>query len=145
MLKSFMLTFLLIPLLGIGQPLVFEYDSAGNQVKRELSFGSGRPSNIQDTATETTVALKKFFPEDEISYYPNPVDQELFLSWENHENTYVSDISIFNMSGQLLTSYKMDGQSNESKLTFQKYAQGIYNVILSYSDGKIKAIKIVKE
>ena len=89
--------------------------------------------------------LLKFSPEDVISYYPNPVREELFLQWELTDNRYVSSIHIYTITGQLLRSFQLTQSTNNLNIAFQNYAVGMYLVMLSYNDGGEKSIKIIKQ
>jgi antitoxin component YwqK of YwqJK toxin-antitoxin module len=131
--------------------VVFEYDTAGNQIKRMLcincatNVGRNSADAIKDITKLTEDDMQKSFPEDVISYYPNPVKEELFLKWELIDNNKVVEIQIYNLSGQLLRSYnKLDSQNNQN-IIFQEYPQGIYTLILLYSNATQKSLKIVKQ
>lgn len=89
--------FLLFGLLCIqqifSQKIRFEYDDAGNQIQRRVCLDC-LAKNAQGVYKETSQLedsdLQKFFPEDVISYYPNPVKEELFLKWELVNSNTVS-------------------------------------------------------
>ena len=44
--------------------------------------------------------LLKFSPEDVISYYPNPVREELYLKWELVNENKVSSIEVFSINSK---------------------------------------------
>ncbi len=62
--------------------ITFSYDTAGNQTSRTLCLkcvsknGNETPKEVVALQEED---LQKFFPEDVISYYPNPVKEQLYL------------------------------------------------------------------
>lgn len=125
----------------------FEYDSAGNQIVRELCpFCSARtsqpPKEIAELKKED---YEKFFPEDVISYYPNPVREELYLRWELINNVKVSTIEVYSLSGQLIKTYKNLENEQTKALSFQDYAIGVYSVNLFYNNGDRKSITIIKK
>ncbi|WP_165395999.1 T9SS type A sorting domain-containing protein, partial [Flavobacterium sp. J27] len=102
---------LFISYLGFSQTyenrISFSYDNAGNQVRRELSFFIPRPIGEEEPSSKNSSEIKedellKFFPEDIISYYPNPVEEELFLKWELIDNNQVKKIEVYSFSGQLM-------------------------------------------
>lgn len=146
-----------IILLSVGlfsnaqQKLNFNYDSAGNQILRELCLSgcsqSAKPSKEEVKEIEALVEddLLKFSPEDVISYYPNPVKEELYIKWELKDDNYVNSIQIFSITGQLLRSYHPTVHNDSQNIPFQDYATGVYAVMLSYSDGDQKSIKIIKQ
>ncbi|WP_309609119.1 T9SS type A sorting domain-containing protein [Flavobacterium sp.] len=129
--------------------ILFEYDTAGNQVKRSLCINcieydeNGNPTS-KEIAKIKDENLIKAFPEDAISYYPNPVKEELYLKWELVDNNKVSLIQIYSLTGQLVGSYNKLENTNEKILYFQKYPQGVYDLLILYTNGEQKSIKIIK-
>ncbi len=127
--------------------VLFEYDNAGNQIKRTLCLNCdpalGKTSKeIADLQKED---LKQFFSSDVISYYPNPVKQELYLSWDLVSQSQVSAIQIYASSGRLIKNIPKTAQKNNQVLYFQDYPSDIYSVLLLYTNGDQKAIKIIKQ
>ena len=86
----------------------------------------------------------KFFPEDVISYYPNPVKEELFIKWELINDNKVSSIDVFNLNGQVLKTIQGNLSQNSLVISFQEYPIGVYFLGLNYTNGDQKSIKIVK-
>ncbi|ESU27088.1 hypothetical protein FLJC2902T_22660 [Flavobacterium limnosediminis JC2902] len=134
--------------LGNAQKISFDYDIAGNQVKRELC--SSCPSkngdeNIIAIENLTEQDLLKFFPEDVISYYPNPVKEELFLKWNLIDGKNVNSIEIYSLNGQLVKKYTNLDVSNKLNIPFGNYREGVYMILLQYSNGEQKDIKIIKK
>ncbi|WP_413998086.1 T9SS type A sorting domain-containing protein [Flavobacterium sp. W1B] len=128
--------------------IIFNYDIAGNQVKRELVCISCRTSEgqvVKDAKTLIKEDLIKSEVSDQISYYPNPVKQELYLSWELVNNTAVSSIQLYSVSGQLLQSFTKTNKINVQTIPFVTYPRGVYMVVLFYSNGEQKSIKIIKQ
>ena len=60
--------------------------------------------------------LLKFSPEDVISYYPNPVREELYLKWELTKENKVSSIEVFSINGQRVNVYSNLEKENTKKL-----------------------------
>lgn len=144
-----LLSMLFVSLISHAQQekIKFTYDAAGNQTKRAycINCTSKNGNTIKDFSEIKDKELLKFFPNDVISYYPNPVKEELFLKWELTENKKVASIAIFSMSGTLVLSYENLTNTNTQTIPFYNVPEGIYTVILSYSDGDQKTIKIVKK
>ena len=106
-----------------AQKINFTYDDAGNQVSRVLSLETGKKT---DAPSKEIIAVKeeelqKFFPEDVISYYPNPVREELYLKWELADDNYVKALHVYNFTGQVLKSYSHSGNDNSQTIPFQSY------------------------
>lgn len=128
--------------------ITFDYDDAGNQIKRELCLSCNK-ANYKTKVPKEIVALKeedlqKFFPEDVISYYPNPVKEELYLKWELVGDKSVTTIYLYDFNGRVLQNYGNLEKSNTLNIPFFNYPVGTYLVILVYNNGKQKTIKIVK-
>ena len=129
--------------------ITFSYDEAGNQIKRELCLRCSTGKSVV-TPPKEIVALKeddlqKFFPEDVISYYPNPVKEELFLKWELTNENQVFSIQVFLLGGQLLQTYSGLENNTSQTIPFQSYPSGVYVVVLNYKNGDPKSIKIIKQ
>jgi hypothetical protein len=128
--------------------ITFDYDNAGNQIKRELCLSCNKAG--YKTASPKEVAalqeedLEKFTPEDVISYYPNPVKEELYLKWELVIDKNVSSIYLYALNGQVLKTYNNLEKTNALNIPFFNYPTGTYLVVLVYNDGEQKTIKIVK-
>lgn len=130
--------------------LKFTYDPlTGNQITRELCFGCpnvAKPSkDIQEIEAITEEDLQKFSPGDEISYYPNPVKEELYLKWEVIDQNTISSIQVYNITGQVLKNYAGNDNAGNINIPFQDYSNGVYLIQLNYSKGDSKTIKIIKQ
>ncbi len=128
--------------------IVFEYDNAGNQIKRELCLKCSNP-NHKTTAPKEIVALleedlQKFTPEDVISYYPNPVKEELYIKWELVVDKKVTSIYLYALNGQILKTYDNLEKTNALNIPFFNYPTGVYLIALVYNNGEQKTIKIEK-
>lgn len=128
--------------------IIFEYDDAGNQKLRELCISCNKAGYKTKEVKEVTALqeedLEKFTPEDVISYYPNPVKEELYLKWELVEGKVVSSIYLYALNGQVLKTYEKLDKTNNLNIPFLNYPKGTYLVMLVYNDGEQKTIKIVK-
>lgn len=148
--KYLLLLFLGFSLIAKAQDnkITFDYDNAGNQIKRELCINCNK-INYKTKAPKEIVALQeedlqKFSSEDVISYYPNPVKEELYLKWELVEGKTVSSIYLYALNGQVLKTYNNLEKTNALNIPFFNYPVGTYLVVLVYNDGEQKTIKIVK-
>lgn len=149
--KHYLLLLLITFSLAIeAQPkkITFSYDGAGNQINRVLCLNC--TSKNSDEITKETVAateeeLEKFFPEDVLSYYPNPVREELYLKWQLTDENYVKALQLYNFNGQILKSYSQSNRENSLTIPFQSYPSGTYLIVLEYSSGDQKTIKIIKK
>lgn len=129
--------------------IIFTYDSAGNQTVRKLCLNCNeykhseeQPKEVKEIEEED---LLTFFDEDVISYYPNPVKEELYLRWELINENKVSKIDIYNLNGKIIKSYIDLDKDNSKNISFQEYPPSTYLVVLYYTNGEQKSITIVKE
>lgn len=132
------------------QKITFNYDHAGNQILRELCLSGCSPSakhidDIKEIESLTEDDLLKFSPTDVISYYPNPVKEELYLQWDLAHENYVTLIQVYSMTGQVLQTYQANERINNLNIPFQSYSTGVYIITLSYKNGEEKTIKIIKQ
>lgn len=134
--------------LNAQDKITFDYDDAGNQTVRELCLSCTKANNKTAAPKEITALkekdLQKFFPQDAISYYPNPVKEELYLKWELVPQKNVTTIYLYGLNGTVLKTYDNLLQTNSLNVPFFNYPTGTYLVVLLYSDGEQKTIKIIK-
>ena len=126
----------------------FSYDGAGNQIKRQLCLFCRNQSSINDSLVLEDLKDENFhffFEGDVISYYPNPVKEELFLKWELIDGKNVERIELYTLTGQLVKKYINLNVSNKLSIPFNNLPDGIYTILLLYSNGEQKDIKIIKE
>ncbi len=95
-------------------------------------FGSEiRLDNIY--ITKYPLSVKDILPAEELSVYPNPVINYLYINGE----TFTS-ATIYNSSGQALFS------TGNNKIDFSTLPAGLYTVITKLSDNSIKRFSVVK-
>ncbi|WP_264535501.1 T9SS type A sorting domain-containing protein [Flavobacterium sp. N1736] len=131
-----------------AQPkLTFSYDAAGNQINRILCINcvSKTVKEVKEIEAITQDDLLQFSEKDFISYYPNPVREELYLQWQLVNDNYVTAIHLYSITGQVLRTYQQNIQDNNLTIPFQAYPAGVYIVLMSYKDGGEKSIKIIKQ
>lgn len=125
--------------------ILFDYDGAGNQVKRYLIEISGnRHANPKAISALTDEDLKKSDLYDDVKYYPNPVKNELYVLWEKNGENYVERVELYSLNGQLLSVQNNLKELNSTTILFGNYPQGIYTVVLVYTNEHQKTLKVVK-
>ncbi len=123
--------------------LAFEYDAAGNQILRKYTKIAGKHSS--KSIKEVTKNLITSDIYNDIKYYPNPVQNELYIKWENLKTITVEEIQILNSFGQIVFSCQNLKLENSYTVDFKNYSTGYYNVVLLYSNNTKKNLKIIKE
>ena len=146
--KQLLFLFTLFTISVNAQRIQFNYDTAGNQTRRFICLNCS--ARVADSIPKEITELKeedllKFSPEDVISYYPNPVREELYLKWELVNENKVSSIEVFSINGQRVNVYSNLEKKNKKNIPFQEYPQGTYLVLLSYTNGDQKSITILKK
>lgn len=131
--------------LGNAQRIKFNYDSAGNQTKRFICLCAAKTDNDSIYKTPETITENDLIKDDIISYYPNPVREELYLKWSLVQENYVSMIEVYSMTGQLMKNYSNLKELDKTAITFHDYPDGFYNLIMVYGNGDRKTLKIVKK
>jgi hypothetical protein len=123
----------------------FTYDAAGNQVRRYICLNCTTSKQINDPSKLTEADLIKSDISDQISYYPNPVREELYVKWTFVDDKKIENISVYNMNGALLQRFMHFNADNLQTIPFASYPEGMYEVVLTYSNGEKKSLKIVKK
>jgi len=141
-----LLLLLMAGTMGYGQnKLFFEYDAAGNQVVRNLCINCFSSRVAATSKTVKQEEMTKSEVSDKIKYYPNPVLEELYVSWELIDDKKVTAITLYNMNGLLLNDFKSLEADSILTIPFITYPSGLYIVTFVYSDGKSKSIKVEKK
>lgn len=126
----------------------FNYDDEGNQTERIICVGCNARTAKDSTMTSETITENDMIKEslfDQISFYPNPVREELYIKWINDEKNHVSNIELFSQVGQSMQQYTNLKGKDTATIPFLNYPNGYYNVVLVYNNGKRKTLKVVKK
>lgn len=150
--KNYLLfLFLVFTLLSQAQDkIIFDYDNAGNQINRKLCLSANCDGTVYKTKAPKEIAalkeedLQKFSAEDVISYYPNPVKEELYIKWELVEGKAVATVYLYGLNGQVLKTYGNLDKTNALNIPFSNYPSATYLIVMVYNGGEQKTIKIVK-
>ena len=148
--KTSILFFLFISLICKAQnspKIYFEFDAAGNQITRYAVLSATKNSQEQSKSIDEVLEteFKKSIKNDIISFYPNPVKEELYVRWDKINDTYnVKNIQLFDINGkELFSSNKYE--ENKISIPFLNYPNGLYQIVLQFENNDIKTIKVIKE
>lgn len=146
--KIFFFFFLFIGSISYCQSrLKFEYDSAGNQTKRYICFGCEARVNpdevFKDAKTLTEKDMIRDEEQEQLLYYPNPVLEELYVKWANGKNP-VSHIELYNLNGQSIKSITNLENIDTVTIPFFNLPVSYYTLVLNYTNGETKKLKIIK-
>ena len=146
--KKLLLIFTLFASNVNGQTLEFTYDSAGNQIQRELVVLS--VNSLNSTSSENTEEDNTTLPETNsindnssiIELYPNPVVDLINIEWEN--DVQITQIMLFDNTGKLLQLRKVHVGITRETFNLSSYSSGIYYFRLFDSSQQSKSYKIIK-
>lgn len=126
--------------------ILFEYDAAGNQIRRELCINCSLSSGRQAAAKETvTMQPQKFLPEDRLSYYPNPVKEALTIQWGKDDNGHIQRILVYAADGRQMSSITNSKATNSQTIPFLDFPPGVYMVVVYFDNKEQESVKIIKK
>ncbi len=132
--------------ISFGQKITFAYDAAGNQTGIIICT-SCASKNASDSSykNDETVTEEDMVKDEEIFYYPNPVREELYIKWKNTNEKEITEIKLYSMQGQELNRIYDLKAVELAKIGFINYPTGYYIIVLEYSNGEKKDLKIIKK
>lgn len=134
---------------GNVKRISFEYDTAGNQTRRYICVNCSARIAQDSTKTQKTKLNNEIVDKTDINkqikYYPNPVLEELIITWDRDEDKFISNIELYSMSGQLIKTYSDTKDKDTNSVSFLNLPQGFYNVLVVFNTGERKTLKIVKQ
>jgi hypothetical protein len=131
---------------GQTNRIQFSYDEAGNQIQRKICPNCpAKNATDADYKNEETVTEKDMIEDEKVYYYPNPVREELYIKWKNTDGKELTEIKLYSMQGQELKRITDVKAIELAKIGFMDYPTGYYNIVLEYSNGEKKDLKIVKQ
>ena len=111
----------------------FFYDTAGNQTRREFiylaasNYRGAAPNVISPKVPDNKLIVSDLH--DDVSYFPNPVESELFVKWHNIDNDFVKKIELYSFSGQMLNSFEITQSAIETTVDFRSYPRDRKSVV----------------
>lgn len=141
----FLFAQLLFAIASYSQPnsVVFDFDAAGNQIKRYAVYSSRLISNNQPPKDLETLLESDMEGAGRVKYYPNPVKGELYVSWSSDQIT-VSKIVITTITGNYVGDYIVEKNMTKYAIPFEQYAEGIYVITLVSDKDTTESFKIIK-
>lgn len=162
--KLLLVFFLLFQLSAIAQQkLVFNYDTAGNQIVRERLclnctqvkeqiVESKDSLNLQTKpAIEPATALIAEKEEEEgeeelrISAYPNPVSDVLQVEWIEHPILKPHQLLLFSGEHRQLAQIILRKNQNIQDISFNRYPTGVYILVVVFENGQRRSFQIIKK
>ncbi len=129
-----------------GYKINFNYDASGNQTLRYFAANKATVKKEKVATTETEGFIEETKERNAIvRYYPNPLDNELNVSWQESINTKVNVLQIYDLTGKLLRSLPLNNQQNTNTISFTGFSSGIYIVKVHFDNGKEENFKVIKK
>lgn len=123
------------------QKVSFSYDAAGNRISRTVITLSramrAAPDSLEQEKVNHTLYTCK------VTVYPNPTEGEVNLSVSNGKEDAVSDIAVYDVSGNLLKNLQIEGNTSVS-IDLSDYPDGIY-LINFRQEESVSYYKIIKK
>lgn len=127
----------------------YGYDAAGNRILRKVvvipeqkSIASNQEQALE---TDTNQWEEKYYLDDlegiSLKIFPNPTNSRVSIEVQNVETKIDGTISLYNVSGALLCTQKI--QATQVDLDLRAYSKGTYFAVIRIN-GKITNWKIVK-
>lgn len=138
----------LFPLATMAQQLpskvVFEYDTAGNQVYRGIEIDM-TPNVLSRAENEETLEEPQGvgYEDSKLKYYPNPVQNVLYVEWDRVYKE-VAAISLYTANHQVLQQIGNLSFENQTQVRFDQLPKGSYFMVVFYQDGTKENITIIK-
>lgn len=117
--------------------IVFTHDDAGNRTKRSIDM-TVRSASVNDEPVSFSEELSK----KTITIYPNPTKGLLSIEIDKYEADLKGDIQIYNLSGALINSHKINERTTQINL--HNNPEGVYILRINLN-GENSAWKIIKE
>ena len=123
------------------QRVAFSYDAAGNRISRTVITLSRAMRAASDSLEENKVNHTLYACK--VTVYPNPTEGEVNLSVSNGKEDAVSDVAVYDVSGTLLKTLQMEGNTSVS-IDLSDYPDGIY-LIDFHQEESVSYYKIIKK
>lgn len=151
--KCLSLLFLLFGIVQFteAQILSFDYDNAGNQIKRQWVCINCPPpyttfnSRVDNGITGLNNDLNSKETNNGLSVYPNPLKEILNVSWYSNDEEYVKSLEVLTLTGVKLYSFLFKKEQNNASISFFEIAAGTYLLRVNYSTNRQEIIKVIKQ
>lgn len=119
----------------------FSYDAAGNRISRTVITLSRAMRAAPDSLEQEKVNYILY--DCKVTVYPNPTEGEINLSVSNGKEDAVSDVTVYDVAGNLLKTLQIEGNTSVS-IDLSDYPDGIY-LINFRQEESVSYYKIIKK
>jgi len=140
-----------VPDSRIFSKIIFNYDEAGNQIKRYYrNYGlGGEPieAKYMNDSLETEIPTIKGNEEfiNQIKVYPNPTDGKINISWTDEVKDLILKVEIIGYSNPFYKELKFNKEDYNIQTDISYENTGIYILKFHLSNEKSESIQIIKE
>lgn len=140
-------TILILFLLGISQKtnaqtLTFDYDTSGNQIKREYCATCASYSKI---ANRANLIDKEVIPlPNQVKIYPNPTKDKVTLVWSSELGDMIQKIEYVAYNFTQYREISFVKRDNRAIIDLSDQPIGLYVVIFHLNTGEKMTFKILK-
>ena len=124
--------------------LHFNYDQSGNQIKRYSPYSK--------SAVQKEIVTENVIEEDEklkdqnlLEYFPNPVENELTITWVKSIGIDVKSIQIYSLDSRIVENFSIAKNTQEYRILLGHLANGVYIVKVLFDNGKQISFKVIKK
>lgn len=94
----------------------------------------------------TSISEKEVYETGYVSYYPNPVENQLNIIFKSAKNTTGVNLRVISVSGKVIEQKLFDTEyrENQVQLNCSHWTPGVYVVRLIETSGKVHSFKVIK-
>ncbi|WP_392436807.1 T9SS type A sorting domain-containing protein [Cruoricaptor ignavus] len=151
-------TLLLIPVLSLSSfsysqtTVVFEYDSAGNQIYRGTETTTKTANQKPEVQRVQTVTMEDINKQKEeqfwsgIRIYPVPVKDVLTIEWTDEVNDLIENVSLYehNTIHWKFQQQNLPNLNKQVQINMRSYYMGVYILHFQLKDGRVYSKNIIK-
>ena len=120
-------------------PFEFQYHTHDELL---ADFNTWADLNFTTTDTCHTLSIAEHNEFNELSVYPNPIKNTVYLNLNDSNNT-IQMVSVLNLAGKVVLITEGDGK--EVQLEMSNLASGFYCLVVQLNTGESLKIKVIRE
>ncbi|OJW78509.1 MAG: hypothetical protein BGO69_00550 [Bacteroidetes bacterium 46-16] len=132
----------------IGPVAYFDYDNAGNRIRRYQTIAQLKPGPADTTDVYTADTIKEQFNLNtakgnvEVIAYPNPVTTALVVENKNWQAGDKAELKLYDIAGKLLRA--REATCGREVFYFGDIASGVYTVFYYLNGKQLTNWKVIK-
>lgn len=131
------------------EKLVFSYDPSGNQILRDricVGCVKTQESIVEKLEKEEEGGGSNLNDKNKFKFaaYPNPVTDILQTYWNNSDNEFIVEMSMFTIENKLLFTNQISPKQAHQEINFAGYPPGVYILTYTYNTNRRESYKVLK-